>query len=72
MDMITVDLRQCPEAAIGDEVVLWGEGLPVEEVARHAGTIAYDLLCGITGRVRRVASGKLSDSNAHDYQSQTG
>ena len=45
MDMITVDLRAHPEARVGDPVVLWGEGLPVEEVARHAGTIAYELLC---------------------------
>jgi len=32
-------------------VTLWGEGLPVETIAAHAGTIAYELLCGITGRV---------------------
>ncbi len=57
MDMLCVDLRACPEAAIGDEVVLWGGGLPVEEVARHAGTIAYELLCGVTPRVRIVEQG---------------
>jgi alanine racemase len=51
MDMITVDLRQQPDAAIGDPVVLWGEGLPVEEIAEAAGTIAYELLCGVTARV---------------------
>jgi alanine racemase len=51
MDMICIDLRACPEAAVGDEVTLWGEGLPVEQVARHSGTIAYDLLCGVTQRV---------------------
>lgn len=54
MDMITVDLRTQPKAQIGDEVVLWGDGLPVEEVARHATTIAYELLCGVTQRVRFV------------------
>ena len=32
-------------------MTLWGHGLPVETVAAHAGTIAYELLCGITGRV---------------------
>ncbi len=53
MDLLTVDLRSCPEARVGDEVVLWGGGLPVEEIARAAGTIPYTLLCGITGRVRR-------------------
>lgn len=52
MDMITVDLSDCPEAKVGDEVVLWGKGLPVETVAKHADTIAYDLLCGVTQRVK--------------------
>jgi alanine racemase len=51
MDMICIDLRSVPGADIGDEVELWGDHLPVEEVARCAGTIAYDLLCGITTRV---------------------
>ncbi len=51
MDMVTVDLRTQPEAEIGDPVVLWGEGLPVEEVAEAAGTIAYELLSGVTARV---------------------
>lgn len=54
MDMITVDLRELPAAAIGDEAILWGEGLPVEEVARAADTIAYELLCRVTQRVRFV------------------
>lgn len=57
MDMISVDLRGQPEARIGDEVVLWGEGLPVEEIAEHATTIPYELLCGVTGRVRIVEKG---------------
>ncbi len=54
MDMITVDLRARPETQTGDEVVLWGEGLPVDEIAARAGTIAYELLCQITPRVPRV------------------
>ncbi len=53
MDMITLDLRRHPEARIGDPVVLWGEGLPVERIAQAAGTISYTLLCGVTARVRR-------------------
>lgn len=57
MDMITVDLRSQPEARIGDLVVLWGEGLPVEEVAEHAGTIAYELFCSVTSRVRCLEKG---------------
>ena len=32
-------------------MVLWGDGLPVEEIAEAAGTISYELLCGITPRV---------------------
>ncbi len=34
MDMITVDVTDLPEGQLGDEVMLWGEGLPVGEVAR--------------------------------------
>lgn len=52
MDMITVDLRGLDgRVAVGDAVVLWGKGLPVERVAAWAGTIGYELLCGVTGRV---------------------
>ncbi len=54
MDMITVDLNSQPEALPGDPVTLWGNGLPVEEIARHADTIPYTLLCGITQRVQIV------------------
>lgn len=55
MDMITVDLGTVP-AAVGDEVVLWGEGLPADEVAAHAGTISYELFCRLTPRVSRVTA----------------
>lgn len=54
MDMITVDLSACPDALPGDPVTLWGDALPVEEVAEKAGTIPYTLLCGITQRVQIV------------------
>ena len=53
MDMICVDLRNQPTAKAGDVVTLWGAGNPVETVARHAGTISYELLCGVTSRVPR-------------------
>lgn len=56
MDKITVDLRTLPEAAIDDEVVLWGAGLPIEEIAHAAGTIGYELLCGVHGRVTMTPS----------------
>jgi alanine racemase len=51
MDLITIDLRGLPEAKVGERVVLWGRDLPVEEIAAHAGTISYDLTCGMTRRV---------------------
>jgi alanine racemase len=54
MDMITLDLTDCPDARVGDEVTLWGEGLPVEDIARNASTIPYELLCGVTQRVRMI------------------
>lgn len=54
MDMITVDLRTQPNARVGDPAVLWGAGLPVDEVAAHAGTISYELLCQVTERIPRV------------------
>ncbi len=57
MDMITIDLRAVPKARIGDAVRIWGEGLPVEEVAARAGTLAYELLCGLTQRVHVVYEG---------------
>ena len=53
MDMICVDLRQQPHAKVGDAVILWGEGLPAEEIAEAAATIAYQLFCNITPRVPR-------------------
>ena len=52
MDMLAIDLGPGSTARVGDPVLLWGDGLPVELVARHARAIAYELLCGITGRVR--------------------
>lgn len=51
MDLITIDLRDAPTARVGDPVTLWGPVLPVETVAAHAGTISYELTCGVTRRV---------------------
>ena len=51
MDMIAIDLSDVPDAGIGDEVTLWGPDLPVELLAARAGTIGYELLCGVTRRV---------------------
>lgn len=52
MDMITVDLRKLKKVKVGDEVILWGEGLPVELIAESADTISYELFCGVTQRVK--------------------
>jgi alanine racemase len=52
MDMLTVDLSSVPGAGIGSNAVLWGEGLPVDEVANAAGTVGYELLCAVAPRVR--------------------
>lgn len=57
MDMIAVDLTGLPDARIGDPVVLWGEGLPAEEIAQAAGTIPYELFCHVTRRVRFAETG---------------
>jgi alanine racemase len=62
MDMLTVDLRPVPGAVVGDEVELWGGALPIEEVARHAGTIPYELLCGVQKRLSFVAHGEDEDA----------
>jgi len=52
MDLLTVDISANPNAKIGDEVTLWGEGLPVETIAQHSETIAYELLTGVNQRVK--------------------
>ncbi|HET9641900.1 MAG TPA: alanine racemase, partial [Burkholderiaceae bacterium] len=56
MDMIAVDLEPVPQAGFGIEVTLWGCGpggtvLPIDEVARSAGTLGYELMCGLALRV---------------------
>ncbi|HSN16615.1 MAG TPA: alanine racemase [Gammaproteobacteria bacterium] len=52
MDMIALDLRNLSNPKVGDQVVAWGPELPVEEIARAAGTIPLELLCGVTQRVK--------------------
>ena len=56
MDMIAVDLSPVPEAGVGSEVTLWGQGprdsvLPIDDVAVAAGTIGYELMCALAPRV---------------------
>ncbi len=54
MDMITVDVTELSDVAIGDKAVLWGPELPVNEVASYCGTIGYELLTRIPARVPRI------------------
>ena len=54
MDMITVDVTELSDVAIGDKAVLWGPELPVNEVASYCGTIGYELLTRMPGRVPRI------------------
>ena len=56
MDMLFVDLTHLTDTGVGSQVILWGRGLPVEEVAYAAGTINYELLCA---RAQRVSEGNL-------------
>jgi alanine racemase len=56
MDMLAVDLSPVPGAGPGSEVTLWGHGprgstLPIDDVARAAGTIGYELMCALARRV---------------------
>ncbi|TAK76920.1 MAG: alanine racemase [Gammaproteobacteria bacterium] len=57
MDMLTVDLRNQPQAQVGDPVTLWGKGLPVEQVARHSNTLAYEILTRMTPRPKVEVKG---------------
>ena len=56
MDLITVDLTDVPEATVGSPVVLWGQGLPVDDIAHAASTVGYELLCAVAPRVPFVVS----------------
>ena len=60
MDMLTVDLSPTPGAGIGSEVVLWGGSadalVPIDAVARSAGTVGYELMCALAARVPVVVA----------------
>ena len=52
MDLLTIDVSHLKHARVGSKVTLWGPDLPVETIAQCAGTISYELTCGVTRRVR--------------------
>jgi alanine racemase len=51
MDMLMVDVTHVPNVHMGSHVELWGNHLPIDEVAEHCGTIGYELMCAIAARV---------------------
>ncbi|MCQ4321186.1 alanine racemase [Stutzerimonas stutzeri] len=53
MDMLTIDITDLPPASLGDAVELWGNQIPVDELAQACGTIGYELLTKVTQRVPR-------------------
>lgn len=54
MDMCMADVSDVPKVSVGDEVVIFGEELPVEEHADKTGTISYEMLCSVSVRVPRI------------------
>ena len=56
MDMITVDISAHDDIQIGDAVELWGEQIDVDDIAARCNTIAYELFCQLTPRVKRIAA----------------
>jgi alanine racemase len=54
MDLVTIDVTDIPEAAMGDEVVLLGDGITADEMAERTQTISYEVFCRITARVPRL------------------
>lgn len=57
MDMLCVDITSLPQATVGSPVTLWGEGMPVDDVATAAGTVGYELLCALAQRVPVIERG---------------
>lgn len=54
MDQFCVDVTDIPNVKRGDEVLLWGKDLPVETLADMIGTINYEMVCGVSSRVKRI------------------
>ncbi len=54
MDMTMVDVTDIPDVVAGEEVVIFGKGISVKDLASWSGTIPYDIMTGISQRVKRV------------------
>jgi len=58
MDMTLIDVTNVPEVAVGDAVTLIGtdgaHSVTAEDLAKIAGTISYEVTCGISNRVPRL------------------
>jgi alanine racemase len=54
MDMTMIDVTDIPDVIAGMEVEIFGRHLPISLVARNSGTISYDIMTGISARVKRV------------------
>lgn len=54
MDMFMIDVTDIPGVQEGDDVIVFGQQLPVQELARWAGTIPYEIMTGVSQRVKRV------------------
>ncbi len=54
MDMTMIDLSGCPDTDVGSEVEIFGEHAPLEDMAALAGTIPYEITCGVSKRVPRI------------------
>jgi alanine racemase len=59
MDMCMVDITAIPEAQEGDEVIVFSPELPITQLSEWAGTIPYELMTGISQRVKRVYENEL-------------
>jgi alanine racemase len=67
MDMLMIDVTDVPGSGVGDEVTLIGsdgaEQVSVDDLARWAGTVSYEILCGISKRVPRVLTDRAATSS---------
>ncbi|QJC31480.1 alanine racemase [Enterobacteriaceae endosymbiont of Donacia tomentosa] len=54
MDMLIVDLCKIPSAKVGSQVELWGNNIKIDEIAKSANTISYELMCSLSKRVPRI------------------